>query len=181
MLFKIDIIFKVNDKRPNVGCRELVRMNASKIVPGILNDIGDWVEATRVKSIQLLYIIIWQAENNITQHLETVLQTLFKASVETLNQIQVEIHKCAKLVGHFTDPNLSLKFAFKAIRKMSAPNAGSLVILNGLILGHGNKAPFPLIVEYLQLLNEISLTVDVSYFVFFMNHQENLIKFKNLN
>ena len=70
----------VKDKRPNLGCRELLKQNASKIVPGILNDVGDWVEATRLKSIQLLYIIIWQCENNITMNLEKVLQTLFKAS-----------------------------------------------------------------------------------------------------
>ena len=55
----------------------MIRQNASKILPGILNDTGDWVEATRVKSIQLLLIMIWQTEYNLTQHLETVLQTLF--------------------------------------------------------------------------------------------------------
>lgn len=106
--------------------------------------------------------MIWQCEINTTQHLETILQTLFKASHENIKEIQQEIFNCAKLVGHFTDANLSLKFAFKYVEKMCPPNCGSLVILDGLLLGHGNSAPFELIVDYLRLLNETSLTVDAN-------------------
>lgn len=94
--------------------------------------------------------------------LETVLQTLFKASHENCKEIQTEIHNCAKLLGHFTDPNLSFRFAYKAVQKLEVTNPGSLVLLNGLIFGHGDRTPFPVIVEYLKLLNDICLTVDVS-------------------
>jgi len=154
----------------------LIRQNASKILPGILNDTGDWVEATRVKSIQLLLIMIWQTEYNLTQHLETVLQTLFKASTENHEIIQSQIAHCSKLVGHFTDPQLSLKFAFKAIKKMITPNHGAINILNGLLVGHsGNKIPFDLILETLYLLNEICLTVDVSFFSFFLKYYFHLM------
>lgn len=131
-------------------------------MPGILNDTGDWVESTRIKSIQLLYIMIWQAENNITQHLETVLQTIFKSSIENLDIIQNQVALCAKLLGHFTDPMLSLNMAFKTIKKMITINPGAIRILNGLLLGHGSKTDFNLILEALRLLNEISLTIDVS-------------------
>lgn len=155
------LLILVQEKRPNLGCRELIRLNASKIVPGILNDTGDWVEATRVKSIQLLYIMIWQAENNITQHLETVLQTLFKSSSENHNIIQIQVAKCAQLVGHFTEPDLSLNIVFKTIRKLSAINPGAISILTGLLKGHGEKTKFSLVIESLKLLNELSLTVDV--------------------
>lgn len=155
------LLIIVQEKRPNLGCRELIRLNASKIVPGILNDTGDWVEATRVKSIQLLYIMIWQAENNITQHLETVLQTLFKSSSENHNIIQIQVAKCAQLVGHFTEPDLSLNIVFKTIRKLSAINPGAISILTGLLKGHGAKTKFSLVIESLKLLNELSLTVDV--------------------
>ena len=154
------------EKRGNLGCRELIRQNASKILPGILNDTGDWVEATRVKSIQLLLIMIWQTEFNLTQHLQTVLQTLFKASTENHDIIQSQIAHCSRLVGHFTDPNLSLKFAIKSVKKMITPNHGSLNILNGLLVGHSGKVPFDIILETLHLLNEICLTVDVRLIFF---------------
>jgi hypothetical protein len=129
-----------------------------------LNDIGDWVEATRIKSIQLLYIIIWQAEKNVTQHLELVLQTLFKASNENLEIVQNNIFMCSRLIGHFTEADLTLKFVFKSIRRIIVPNSGSINILYGLLVGFGDSKmlPFSLIVESLDLLNEICLTTEVS-------------------
>lgn len=129
--------------------------------------MGDWVEATRIKSIQLLLIMIWQAENNTTQHLETILQTLFKASNENLDIIQNEIARCSKLAGHFTDPSVTLRFAIRTIKKMPSPNHGSINILNGLLMGHGNRTPFEVRIETLNLINEICLTLDVSKFYFF--------------
>ena len=137
-------------------------MNASKIVPGILNDTGDWVEATRIKSIQLLYVMIWQCENNVTQHLETVIQTLFKSSLERQEVIQIQVANCAKLVGHFTDPDLTLNIVFKTIRKLNSINPGAISILTELLKGHGGKTKFSLVLDALRLLNEISLTVEVS-------------------
>jgi hypothetical protein len=147
-----------------LGCRELIRLNASKILPGILNDIGDWVEATRIKSIELLFIMIWQAEINITQHLETVLQTLFKASQEKIDKIQSNIFKCSKLVGHFTDSNITLNLAFKTIKRLQVPNPGSISILNGLLIGHDpSRIASNILIDTLEFLNEIALTVDVIF------------------
>jgi hypothetical protein len=140
-------------------------LNASKIVPAILNDTGDWVEATRIKSIQLLYILIWQNEKNVTQHLELVLQTLFKASSENIELIQTHIFNCARLLGHFTEPDVTLKFVFKAIRKMTAPNPGSINLLYGLLVGfgHAGSIPFSLVIESAELINEICLTTEVNF------------------
>jgi dynein assembly factor 5, axonemal len=136
-------------------------LNASKILPGILNDISDWVEATRIKSIQLLYIMIWQCETNITQSLETVIQTLFKASHENIDIIQLKITQCAKMLGHFTDPSLTLPITFKTMKRFSPPNPGMIAILDGILIGNDSKKiPFSLIIETLTLINEISLTFD---------------------
>ena len=137
-------------------------------MPGILNDIGDWVEATRVKSMQLLYVMIWQAECNVTQHLETVLQTLFKASGEKNDIIQAHLAKCATLIGHFTKCDLALPMCFKAIRRMNAPNPGSIAILNGLMCGHGasriaaTSSSLSLLIDTARFVNEICLTCDVN-------------------
>ena len=151
-----------------MGCRELIRLNASKIVPAILNDIGDWVEATRIKSIQLLYVLIWQTERNVMQHLETVLQTLFKASGENIEVIQSQIYNCSRLIGHFTDADVTLSFVFKAVRKLTAPTTGAVNILNGLLVGFClTELPFGLVNESLELMNEICLTTDVKMLYLF--------------
>jgi hypothetical protein len=151
-------------------------------MPAILNDIGDWVEATRVKSVELLYIMIWQAERNITQHLETVMQTLFKASSENLPLIQANLFNCAKLLGHFTDADITLNFTFKAIRKLNSPNHGSINILNGLLVGFGQfYSKFNLIIDTLNLLNQISLTLDVNFLKFLLWSWLFGLLFKNIN
>ncbi|RNA10266.1 dynein assembly factor axonemal-like, partial [Brachionus plicatilis] len=149
------------NQRPNVGCRELIRLNASKILPGILNDISDWVEATRIKSIQLLYIMIWQAEKNTTQHLETALQTLFKASNENVHIIQDYIFNCSRLIGVFTDADLCLPVAFKTVKKLNSINSGAINLLNGLLVGCGiDKITPNLGLECLELLEDICKTYD---------------------
>ena len=109
--------------------------------------------------------MIWQCEINVTQHLETVLQTLFKSSTEKQEVIQIQVANCAKLVGHFTDPDLSLNIVFKTIRKLNSINPGAITILTELLKGHGGKSNFSLVIEALRLLNELSLTVEVCLFL----------------
>lgn len=65
--------------RPNLGCRTLVYQHFSKMLTGIVHDIADWVPATRVKSAQLLYTLLINEEENVTQHLDKVLAGLFRA------------------------------------------------------------------------------------------------------
>ena len=51
----------------------------SKILPGLVHDINDWVVETRIKSAHLLYSMLLSEEDNATQHLEKVLNGLYKA------------------------------------------------------------------------------------------------------
>jgi dynein assembly factor 5, axonemal len=57
----------------------LIYNNFSKILSGLVNDLGDWVAGTRTKSAQLLYVLLLNEENNVTQHLDKVLVGLYKA------------------------------------------------------------------------------------------------------
>lgn len=109
--------------------------------------------------------MIWQAEKNTTQHLETALQTLFKASNENIQTIQDYIFNCSRLIGVFTDADLCLQVAFKTIKKLNSVNSGSVNLLNGLLCGCGtNKITLNLAFECLELLEDISKTFDVSFF-----------------
>jgi hypothetical protein len=107
--------------------------------------------------------MIWQAEKNTTQHLETILQTLFKASGENIQTIQDYIYNCSRLIGIYTDADVSLQIAFKTIKKMNSPNHGAIGILHGCLVGFGHqKLSIKLVLECLELFNEICLTLDVS-------------------
>lgn len=70
------------ERRPGLGCRELVFRNLCKILPAICHDITDWVAATRVKSAQLLAVLLLHAEDHATQHLEVLLRTLMLACAD---------------------------------------------------------------------------------------------------
>lgn len=70
------------ETRPGLGCRELVFRNLSKILPALCHDITDWVVGTRVKSAQLLVVLLLHAEDHVTQHLEVLLRTLFLACAD---------------------------------------------------------------------------------------------------
>lgn len=70
------------ESRPVLGCRELVFRNLSKILPAVCHDLGDWVVGTRVKSAQLLAVLLLHAEDHVTQHLELVLRALCHACAD---------------------------------------------------------------------------------------------------
>ena len=84
-------------ERPNLGCRTLVYRNFSKIINGLLRDLGDWVVATRIKCAQLLYILIINDEENVTQHMEKLLTGLYKACADQEKQV-VEYVSLAKYI-----------------------------------------------------------------------------------
>jgi len=57
----------------------LIYHNFSKILSGLTNDLSDWVVGTRTKSAQLMYILLLNEEDNVTQHLDKVLGCLYRA------------------------------------------------------------------------------------------------------
>ena len=66
-------------ERANLGCRTLMYHNFSKILTGVTADLNDWVVSTRLKSAKLLYMLLVNEEDNVTQHLDKVLTTLYTA------------------------------------------------------------------------------------------------------
>lgn len=129
-----------------------------------MNDIGDWVESTRVKSIQLLYIFIWQAEDNITQHLEIVLQTLYKAISTNENNMEIikKVFDCATLIGYFTNAEITFAFIFKAINKQIYSLTSIITVLNGLIKGYDQLTIYKYLDSICDNLINTCSTVDVS-------------------
>ena len=74
------LIFVV--ERPNMGCRELMYRNQSKLLPGLSRDILDWVVETRKKSAALLYTIIINSEVYITQHVAMLMESIYRAAID---------------------------------------------------------------------------------------------------
>jgi dynein assembly factor 5 len=65
--------------RPSLGCRILIQRNLSKILPAAIRDMTDWTVDTRKKASALIYHLLFYAEDNTTQHMEMLLNGLYKS------------------------------------------------------------------------------------------------------
>ncbi|KAL5103833.1 Dynein assembly factor 5 axonemal [Taenia crassiceps] len=76
-----------NQARPNFGCRELLSRTASRLLPGLCNDLRDWQEATRHKAAGLLPIVLFHIESGVTQHTQLLVTGLANGIAEALLRI----------------------------------------------------------------------------------------------
>lgn len=74
-------------ERPGLGCRELIFRNLSKILPAVSHDITDWVAGTRIKASQLLVVLLLHAEDHTTQHMELVLNTMYRSCLDEEDKV----------------------------------------------------------------------------------------------
>lgn len=56
--------------------------NLSKILPGLMRDILDWVVDNRKKSAALLYHLLLNGEEYITQHMELLTNGMYRACAD---------------------------------------------------------------------------------------------------
>ncbi|TNN68891.1 Dynein assembly factor 5, axonemal [Liparis tanakae] len=96
-------------ERPGLGCRELVVRNLGRLVPAISHDITDWLVPTRVRTSQLLSVLLLHAEDHSTQHLQPLLATLYTACMDAERDVVLNCLAAAKLLGTFVPPVVFLK------------------------------------------------------------------------
>ncbi|XP_006859949.1 PREDICTED: HEAT repeat-containing protein 2 [Chrysochloris asiatica] len=133
--------YPLQENRPGLGCRELVFRNLSKILPGLCQDLTDWVVGTRVKAAQLLAVLLLHAEDHTTQHLELVLRALQHACADEEAAVVSSCTKSAELIGTFVSPEVFLKFTLSPLRK--SPSASSLRVLAAVLRGCPREALQP--------------------------------------
>ncbi|XP_016068440.1 PREDICTED: dynein assembly factor 5, axonemal [Miniopterus natalensis] len=129
------------ENRPGLGCRELVFRNLFKILPAICHDITDWVAGTRVKSAQLLAVLLLHAEDHITQHLEVLLRTLLLACTDEEQAVVRSCTRSAELIGTFVSPDVFLTLIWPMLRK--SPSTSGLLVLAAVIRGCPREALRP--------------------------------------
>ena len=82
--------------------------NFSKILSGLTRDLTDWVEATRIMSAKLLYTLVINDEDNVTQHLDKLLTALYKGCGDEEAEVQDYVGSVisSKLPNIFKSRNL---------------------------------------------------------------------------
>ncbi|XP_041363360.1 dynein assembly factor 5, axonemal-like [Gigantopelta aegis] len=127
-----------NVERPNLGCRTLVMRHLSKILPGLLRDIGDWVVETRVKSAALLYTLLLNAEDYVTQHMEKLTSSMYKACMDEDKRVVTDVRRAAELIGYFVQPEVWCKLVLTNVRQTQC--SGSLMVLASVVRGSERHA-----------------------------------------
>lgn len=68
--------------------------NLSKILPGLMRDILDWVVDNRKKSAALLYHLLLNGEEYITQHMEVLTSGMYRACADEEKEVVRDVRSC---------------------------------------------------------------------------------------
>ncbi|MBN3284444.1 DAAF5 factor, partial [Polyodon spathula] len=143
--------YPIGVERPVLGCRELVFRNLSKILPAISRDITDWVVGNRIKSSELLSVLLLHAEEHITQHMELLLNTLYRACSDEEQQVVKNCLNSAELIGTFVNPEVFLKMILTSLLK--SPSPAHLMVLAAVIRGSSEETLKPHLVAIGDVLS----------------------------
>ncbi|XP_036003889.1 dynein assembly factor 5, axonemal isoform X2 [Fundulus heteroclitus] len=128
-------------ERPGLGCRELVVRNLGRLVPAIAHDVTDWLVPTRVRTSQLLSVLLLHAEDHATQHLQPLLAVLYRACTDTERDVVNNCLAAAKLIGTFVPPPVFLKLLLEHVTAPSSPsNPWTPLMVLAAVLGGSTKA-----------------------------------------
>ncbi|KAJ3600692.1 hypothetical protein NHX12_031670 [Muraenolepis orangiensis] len=107
-------------ERPGLGCRELVVRNLGRLMPAVSHDVTDWLVPTRVKTSQLLGVLLLHAEDHCTQHLQPLLATLYLACGDSEREVADNCREAAKMLGFFVPPEVFLKLLLGHVETSSS-------------------------------------------------------------
>ncbi|XP_061892704.1 dynein axonemal assembly factor 5-like [Entelurus aequoreus] len=146
-------------ERPNLGCRELVLRNLMRLVPALSHDLTDWLVPTRIKTSQLLSVLLLHAEDHSTQHLQPLLAILYRACTDPERDVVNNCLAAAKLLGTFVPPEVFLKLVLDHVSAPSSPSYpwSALMVLCAMLGG----CPKPLLKPHIQHIANTLVQPDV--------------------
>uniref|UniRef100_A0A671MPT5 Dynein assembly factor 5, axonemal-like n=1 Tax=Sinocyclocheilus anshuiensis TaxID=1608454 RepID=A0A671MPT5_9TELE len=150
-LLPAPVLYTSGVERPGLGCRELVVRNLSKLLPAVGRDIGDWLVQTRVKTAQLLQVLLLHAEDHCTQHLQSLLTVLYHACADPETDVRAQCLESAKLLGVFVSPEVYLKLLLPHVEDSTSCSSASpwapLMVLGSVLRGSSREALGPHLIK----------------------------------
>ncbi|XP_036146880.1 dynein assembly factor 5, axonemal [Monomorium pharaonis] len=92
--------------RPNLGCRVITQQNLFKLIGGISLELGDWLPDIRVRSAQLLCVLILNVEEEVTQYIEKLLPLMYRACNDEDKRVVACMEVAARYLGYFVKPKI---------------------------------------------------------------------------
>ncbi|XP_060561943.1 dynein axonemal assembly factor 5-like [Ruditapes philippinarum] len=162
-------------ERPNLGCRTLMMRHVSRILPGLMRDVVDWVTETRKKSAGLLYYLLLNCEEYITQHMELLTSGMYKACADEEQSVVKDIQRSAELIGYFVEVEVWSKLILKSVK--SSQHFTSMMVLSSVIHGTARDDLKPYIQTILDTLTipDVCQSVQVAVQVQLLSCLESLL------
>ncbi|XP_076222309.1 dynein axonemal assembly factor 5 [Nomia melanderi] len=120
-----------NIVRPNLGCRVIAQQTFSKLINGINTELGDWMPDIRVRSAQLLCVFILNIEEDIIQHIEKLLPSMYRACNDEDERVVENIERAAEYLGYFVPPKTFCHLIIPTLEE--TPSVGHLKIFAAII------------------------------------------------
>ena len=127
-----------------------------QVYPSINNDLKDWQVDTRVKAVELLYMMLYHSEQDIVMHTEKVLNCLITAARDEEEKVRSWTRKCSVVLGFMLQPDIWVPFMIQRLRE--DPSSHQILVLAGLVDG---TDPYKLSEEQMSELVDILVHEDV--------------------
>ncbi|XP_012284126.1 dynein assembly factor 5, axonemal [Orussus abietinus] len=130
-----------NIKRSNLGCRVIAQQNMCKLVGGIVRELEDWMADIKVRSAQLLCVLVLNIEEHVTQHIEKLLPAMYRACNDEDKRVVQNIELAAEYMGYFVPPDIYYHLVVPTLEE--TPTSGHLRVFAAILSTSQKKALLP--------------------------------------
>lgn len=122
-------------------------------MPALARDLTDWVPGTRVKAAQLLVVLAINAEECMTQHMEMLLNAVYRAASDEEAECRVGVQRASVIVSHFVEPQVWWHLLRSTLTKADANlQRGILATLASFLKGADRAAMLTVLPEVTKAL-----------------------------
>ena len=104
-------------ERPGLGCRTLAARIQHQVYPSVNNDLKDWQRETRVKAVQLMYVMLYHSEQDIVMHTEKVMSSLVMAGRDEEEKVREMARKCSVILGYILPGLVKILLAVESLTR----------------------------------------------------------------
>ncbi|XP_076657670.1 dynein axonemal assembly factor 5-like [Halictus rubicundus] len=138
--------------RPNLGCRVIAQQTFNKLINGISLELGDWMADIRVRSAQLLCVFILNIEEDITQHIEKLLPSMYRACNDEDIRVVENVERAAEYLGYFVHPEIYCRLIIPTLEE--TPSVGQLKVFSAILRSSERYTLLPLLEKLGKFLQQ---------------------------
>lgn len=153
--------------RPRIGMRLYVRGNCKRFLAALVHELTNWIAPTRLKSAQLLKLVIVLCEEHTTMEMHMLLPQLLKAlkfaKDDKDHDLVAALREIFELLGRYIVPEIYLYYILPRLRgdpdvqpfgTDSETRIAVMKMLQSLLEGSKAKTIVPFFQEMIQLLTD---------------------------